>query len=400
MKNQKILATLAALIGISFVVIFSFQNCAKTKFNDPDPLHTALVTGLCQLCDDTSGAGIRCRVEENGPMSTCIYESCKPGFVRTTAFQCAPVICEANVIANCTVPHGEGRMTCKSDRIGYGPCDPISCETGYELVNGACQAIPTICVADSHRDCSTATTYATETCNAQGTAYGSCVMGDCKPGFNNEAGGACVANICTPNNITPCTVGAGSGFKTCNSKGSAFGTCEINGCEAGYTLVDHVCVVQTCTPGSTTTCAFNNGTGEKTCSQSGLDYGTCQLNNCNPGMFLENGECLQQNCTPSSRDTCTAEGGTGVKYCYENGRGHGPCQLSTCDPGFKLENGQCVRGNSCNAGETFACSVHNGTGIRVCTDGDKEVGPCVATACSSGYVLVTQNGTPTCKKDK
>jgi hypothetical protein len=165
-------------------------------------------------------------------------------------------------------------------------------------------------------------------------------------------------------------------------------------------LVEGVCVVQICTPGSTTVCAFDNGTGEKTCSSSGLNYEACTLTACNPGKFLENAQCVQQKCTPSSQDICTGEGGAGVMYCYENGRGHGPCQLTACDPGFKLENGQCVRGNQCSAGESFSCTVSNGTGLRTCTNGDKTVGPCIATACSSGYALVIQGGTPACKKVK
>ncbi len=399
MNRSTVKMALGTITALMIVMTLAYQNCAKSKFKDPDPLHTSIVQGLCELCEDETGKGIRCRSDQAQAFATCSYESCQPGFARMDN-QCVAVICEAGAIANCTVPHGEGRKTCRPDRRGYSACVPLSCESGFELVNGACQAVAAVCPADSHRDCSTNSTYGIETCNAEGSGYGACVLGDCKAGFFKDSSGICQAQICDSDSVTPCTVGAGTGFQRCNSQGSAWGTCEINGCEAGYNLIDGVCVVQVCTPGSTTVCAFDNGTGEKTCAADGMNYGGCELLACNSGFSVESGICVQQKCTPSSQDTCTGESGTGVKYCYQNGRGHGPCQLTSCDPGFQLENGQCVRGNQCNPGEVFACSVNNGSGSRTCSNDGKMLGACVATSCSPGYSLVNQGGTPACKKDK
>lgn len=406
------------LLTLAVATVVIFQNCAKAKFNDPNTRYSAMAMGMCQECGDDSGRGLSCRPSKEEPFSQCIFESCNPGF-KFEDFKCVPVVCQPGAIANCAVAHGDGRMTCNQNGQGYGACVALDCETGFTLASGACIAVevpqqtpppvatetptpaPTpLCVAGTHRDCSTSSTNGTQTCNVEGSGYDACVLGDCKQGYNKEGGGECIANICEPATVTPCTVGAGVGFKTCNSQGAGWGACEINGCQQGYTLINGVCTVQICMPGEESVCEFANGSGTKICNQDGVDYGSCTLIGCQRGYFPENGQCLEQKCTPSSQDTCVGDGGTGVKYCYENGRGHGPCHLNSCDPGFKLKNGQCVTEDSCEAGETLACTQQFGTGVRTCNTSSHKLGPCELNACNPGYQLVSQGGVNACKKIK
>jgi hypothetical protein len=399
MKISKVTGVLVLILATTVAV---FQNCAKGKFVDPDTVHSAFATGLCRHCSDESGHGITCRPDQNAVFASCVYETCNPGFqLQTQNHQCVPVACTAGSIANCEIAHGEGRMVCNEGASGYGACVAISCEAGFQLAGNQCDAIPApACTAGAHRDCSNETTIGIETCNDDGSGFGACVLGDCKTGFHKDDADQCVANLCEPNHITPCTVGAGSGFQECNSIGSAYGACELNGCQSGYQLQNGVCVVQVCVPNQQYDCAFHNGSGVKTCNADGMDYGACVLLGCNHGYGVVNGQCAENVCEPNKASACQGESGTGVMYCYENGRGHGNCNLTSCDPGFKLKNGQCVIEDSCDAGETLACTGQNGTGLRTCNVNANRFGPCVLNQCNAGYELVEQSESKACRKSK
>ncbi len=417
-----------------------FQNCAESKFVDPDTRHSAIALGYCQECKDESGSGLSCRKDTESAFSSCNYEACNPG-LQMQSRSCVLVVCEAGSVANCEVPHGEGRRICNAGGVGYSPCAVIECESGYKVSddNKKCikvegepepetttttstttTTMPTdeettttttttsttttlpptepVCTPGAHRDCSTDSTYGSATCNGDGMAYGACEMGDCKPGYHNE-GGSCVANSCEPSSVTPCTSGAGYGYKTCNSIGSGWGTCEINSCQQGYKLKDGVCTVHACDPGTEAVCDFDHGTGVKICNQNGSNYGSCQLVACQTGYQIQGNHCVEQVCSPGSTTSCVGESGTGVKTCNNNGMGYGNCQLTTCDPGFKLKNGMCVAEDSCDDGETVACTQQNGTGLRTCNTANHKFGPCFLNACNPGYELVNQNGNA-CKKVK
>lgn len=434
--KSKLAIILSALVVIA--TAFTFQNCAKAKFHDPDPAGSAVGLGLCRYCSDATGTGIQCRASTTSAFTSCFKESCNSGYQLQGAV-CVAVNCVAGTQGNCVVPHGQGLKTCNLNGQGYGECVATECEQGYELVAGACistvsqESTPTptptptpeptatpenptptpeptatpsptatpdgTCSPGSSRDCSTESTIGTQTCNNEGTSYGACVFDDCQAGYNKDnQTNECVPNTCNPNEITPCTVGAGSGFKTCNSKGSAFGACVINECQQGYNLKDGVCVAQLCTPGSEAVCDFANGTGIKLCNNDGSGYGTCQLLGCQHGYGLIAGKCAPNICEPAAATTCQGESGSGYKYCFENGQGYGACKISACDEGFKLRNGQCVRNSYCDAGETFACTEQNGSGVRTCGNNDHMIGPCVLTACNAGFELVNQGNSPACKK--
>ncbi len=390
MKISKILISFSILISVA--CLFFFQNCARSHFVDPDPKFSAMMRLQCRTCHDESGTGLKC-ADTN---AACDYESCASGF-QMSEKTCIPVTCLAGAVASCQVLHGEGRATCQSNQLAYGACLAISCEAGFKLQEGGCVAVPiATCAASSHRDCSTDSTYGSETCNEQGSGYEACIFNSCKPGFNKDQSNNCVPNICDPVAITPCTAGVGAGFQTCNSQGSGWGACALNGCQSGYNLIDGVCVTRLCTPNEQSVCLFDHGTGLKICNNDGTNYGSCSLVSCETGFSIVDGQCIQQKCTPAAATTCQAEGGSGLKYCYQNGQGFGPCGVTTCDVGFKLKNSLCVSEDSCETGETFACTGQNGSGFRNCKDNHK-IGPCVMTKCNSGFELVNQGGSPACK---
>lgn len=395
-KSRMGLLIVLLVIGGASATIF--QNCAKAKFNDPDPVHSAFAKGLCRQCGNASGRGVECRKDLNSNFEGCVFESCISGF-QLESKSCVSVVCTAGAIADCAVENGEGRKICNGDGKGYSACVAFSCNPGFELQDGLCVAVPEmVCDPGSHRDCSSVSAEGVETCNAEGSGYGACQYGDCKAGYHKDDGGQCVANLCEPNTITPCSEGVATGFKECNSIGSEWGACELNGCQPGFILQNGVCVVQVCTPGEQYVCEVHKGTGSKTCNSQGTDYSECVMEGCEHGYGAENGKCVEHKCTPTSQETCTGESGSGVKYCYENGMGYGVCKLTSCDPGFKLKNGQCVTDDSCDAGETLACTETNGSGLRSCNTNSNRWGPCVINQCNTGYVLVNQGGSSACKK--
>lgn len=391
MKTSKVLISILLFAAVAGALVF--QNCARSHYNDPDPNYSDLVRRQCQVCDDGTGSGLKC-ADTNG---ACVYESCNSGF-QISAKTCVPVLCRAGAVASCVVPHGEGRKTCQSDNNGYDACQAISCEVGFQLQDGACVAVVVaVCELGLHRDCSTASTNGTETCNTDGSAYNACVFDSCKPGYNKDHTPECVANVCNPTTITPCTSGVGMGFQTCNSQGSAWGSCELNGCQSGYTLTEGVCVTQICSPNEESVCSFDHGTGTKLCNTDGSSYGACTLVGCNSGYTMINGQCVQQACVPGSSISCHGESGTGLKTCNSDGQAYGSCVIKECDSEFKLYKGQCVSKNLCESDENFSCTGENGSGLRECKGGH-QIGPCVMHHCNDGFELVNQGNSPACKK--
>ncbi|MGE0632680.1 MAG: hypothetical protein AB7O96_09745 [Pseudobdellovibrionaceae bacterium] len=463
-KLHKIMVVVISVVGCVGIVV-GFQNCAKAKYIDPDTRHSLIALGYCKPCEDNLGSGLACRTDQVSSFSSCNYESCQPGY-RQEKNVCVVVACEAGAVATCTVPRGEGRMTCKNNGLGYGPCVAISCEDGYALADGKCETtdtesqsvgsptlapspnpgsrpnpvpnpasspepgpnpapapspepspnpspessgptptpgLPTemVCTSNETRDCSTTEISGMQTCNNEGSAWGECVYGECKPGYYRDDNQQCVAHACEPTSVTPCTSGVGVGYKTCNSAGSGWGICVLNGCEAGYMLQSGVCVAQLCTPDSEIACEFDNGSGTRTCNAQGTDYGSCVVSACKEGYSLaDNGKCKKNHCQPASPQQCRGESGSGTMYCFQNGQGYDSCVLDQCDQGFKLKHGICVDEDSCEDGERFACAGKNGTGFRACDTSCHKKAACVLTACNSGYEFTTDGQNTSCKKIK
>jgi putative metal-binding protein len=376
--------------------------------------------------------------------------------------------CAPNAVASCySGPAGTagvglcmaGTKTCNAQGTAYGACtgevlpQTESCATtGDENCNGQVnEGCP--CAPNSTSSCYSgpagtqgvgACHGGTQTCNAQGTAYGPCV-GEITPqpetcntpidddcnGQTNEGGVGCA---CAPNSTSSCysgpagTQGVGicaAGTKTCNAQGTAYGACVgeiLPQAETCSNSVDDNCNGQTneggvgcaCAPNTATTCysgpAGTAGvgicaTGMKTCNALGTAYGACV------------GEITPQpeTCSTPVDDDCngqTNEGGSGcacapntVTNCYSGPAG--TAGVGACTAGTKTCNAQGTAYSACSGeitpqAETCATSVdddcngltNEGGAGCVCT-------PSSSTGCYSGPagtlgVGICIGGTKTC----
>ncbi|MFT3769337.1 MAG: MopE-related protein [Minicystis sp.] len=366
-----------------------------------------------------------------------------------------------------------GTKTCNDQGTAYGACTgevtPVA-ETCNTPVDDDCNGQTNeggagcVCVPNSTASCYSgpagtlnvgACHAGTKTCNAQGTAYGSCV-GEVTPvaetcntpvdddcnGQTNEGGAGCV---CVPNATVSCysgpagTQGVGAchaGTKTCNAQGTAYGSCvgEVTPvAETCNTPVDDDCNGQTneggagcvCVPNSSTSCytgpagTLNVGAchaGTKTCNAQGTAYGACtgevtpttetcntaEDDDCN-GQVNESGPgCV---CSPSSPASCySGPAGTqnvgachgGTKTCNALGTAYGSCAgevtpvAETCNTPVDDDcNGQTNEGGAgcvCVPVSTASCySGPAGTqnvgackgGTKTCNDQGTAYGTCV-----------------------
>ncbi len=296
MKFNQIFMLICSVIMGVVAVSFLFQNCSKVSFK------TAL-----------SGSKVR-----------------------------AESICSPNSIASCSVDHGLGQQTCLSDGSSFGACTAQGCDIGFQLNSGICAPIAA-CTPGAHRDCGSSTTYAVETCAANGAGYGPCVNGDCKPGFSKNTEGVCIPDLCTPKYKTPCSEGVGTGFQTCDDGGNDYGLCVIEKCPAGYALQKGACVLQRCPPKTQVACIGVNGDGVMTCGDSGLKYGDCKITTCHEGFVLQNVSCVEYQCQPHSKVNCHERGGKGERECRENGVGFSECHLHECDNNLKIMGDRCEK---------------------------------------------------------
>ena len=91
--------------------------------------------------------------------------------------------------------------------------------------------------------------------------------------------------VCSPNTQQSCPTGNGTGLQTCNSTGSAWGSCgNISSCNGGYTLYGGACSA------TSQTCSVPNGTGAQVFYNG--NYDPCQVASCNSNYSLVAGVCM------------------------------------------------------------------------------------------------------------
>lgn len=144
--------------------------------------------------------------------------------------------------------------------------------------------------------------------------------------------------MCSPSSSQSCFISNGSGSQTCNLEGSAYGSCIRTGCDGGYHANGNSCEE------NVIACSDSLGTGTQT--WNGSSYGSCQYATCNSGYYLSGASCLPQVCTPNSVGSCSTGivGEEGTRTCNLQGSAYGSCTYSSCSAGYfrNQANTQCV----------------------------------------------------------
>jgi hypothetical protein len=392
----------------------------------------------CNGQTNEGGAGCVCTPSAvtscyTGPAGTLNVGACKAGTQTCNAQGTANGACTGQVTPaaeTCNTPVDDD-CNGQTNEGGAGcvctPNSTASCYTGPAGTLGV-----GVCMAG------------TKTCNASGTAYGSC-LGEITPtaetcntpgdddcnGQTNEGGAGCV---CTPNAVTSCYTGpAGTlnvgachaGTQTCNAQGTANGACTgqvTPTAETCNTPVDDDCNGQTneggagcaCAPSSTASCytgpAGTLGVGAcvggiKTCNGLGTAYSSCA------GQVTPTAET----CNTPVDDDCngqTNEGGAGCvcapgasASCY--GGPAGTLGVGLCAAGSKtcdtqgLSYGACTGdvtpvAETCNTPGDDDCNGQTNEGGAACVCAPGSTASCYTGAAGTQNVGACHGGTQTC----
>ena len=226
---------------------------------------------------------------------------------------------------------------------------------------------------------------------------GSCFIESCVSGstlINNY----CVLSNCSGNSTQACTIVNGQGVqsRTCNNGiWSTYGACSVSSCNTGYIQSGNSCIAASCVGVTSQACSVTNGSGSqaRTCNNGTWSaWGQCLAQSCNQGYHLENNICVSNTCVGSSTQACTIVNGQGVQSrTCNNGvwSTYGVCSVSSCNTGYIQSGNSCIVA-SCVGATSQACSVTNGIGsqARTCNSGTWSAwGQCLAQSCNSGYHL-------------
>jgi len=322
---------LLTLILLGFGLLLSFQNCAPVQFEQMPFEALSQIGAACQAgeevrCQVENGEGVarcaddgqswgacepvRCREFFRLENGRCVASACSNGAVNPPACnqcgggqtmdsqgQCVPQICQAGADRGCVVANGQGRQTCVSNGQGWGSCQVVGCNSGFVPSGNRCIAAT----------CSNGA--------ANPPACDQCGIGQ------SMVGGACRAQICTPNSTQSCPIPNGQGRQTCSSDGMSWGACQIISCNSGYMQQGTTCVISSCANGA------NN---PPSCTQ------------CPSGQVMSGGQCRTQICTPNSTQSCAISNGQGRQTCSGDGTSWGSCQLVSCNPGFIPSGNSCA----------------------------------------------------------
>ncbi|SCV67899.1 BQ2448_5510 [Microbotryum intermedium] len=350
--------------------------------------------------NNCGSVGYKCPAVTNSATTVCsagkCSSTCKTGFSwDSTASYCRPVSSDVNncgaIGKVCTIANGT--PTCSN-----GVCSLLSCNLGYQSVNGACAAVNTQTDINN--------------CGALGNV--------CQSSYPGGSGSVCVAGLCraascnsgtTWNAVSMTCQNTNSDILNCGALGNVCsfplgvakcqsGSCVLASCTTGAYMVNGTCTVVDLTSdinncGSIgNVCSFPNGVGLCVASQ-------CKLTSCNSGFAMTT---TGASVFSSGTTTCAAvDTQTDVNNCGSVGTKcvagpnaastscvAGKCQ-STCVAGFGWDPTTSVCRsttndvNNCGSIGTV-CSIPNGTPACV-------AGSCVPLSCNSGYYNV--NGTCT-----
>lgn len=257
-----------------------------------------------QACQQNNGSGTRmCDIQIKN-FGVCELSSCDPGYNLQDGV-CVQNQCAANSVAGCSVLNGAGTKTCNSPKLGFDQCIANQCDTGYTLSNGACVPAgcsPGTVSCTSNSLGLALNGPAVKTCQSSGS-YGECQLAGttCNSGYYfSSASSQCVEVACSQGSQMACPVSNGTGVKTCNAIGSGYDSCVVASCNINFhkDQTSGLCVANFCQQNSTQTCSTNSvganlhGTGSKTCNSDGNAFGACVLSSCDEDYILQNGSCV------------------------------------------------------------------------------------------------------------
>jgi hypothetical protein len=242
------------------------------------------------------------------------------------------------------------------------------------------------CAPNSKQTCSVANGNGSQVCKADGSGFNSCILETCKPGFYNN-NGTCTPQVCTPSSKTNCEFNATStGTKTCNANGSAYGSCIFEGCRPGNVKIPdvgdkkNICVPAVCTPNAIdkTGCAsivtaVPAGAFERQCNNLGTAFNSCILK-CTDGSAVRDGKCTTYSWVATSNwSTCSADCGGSQTQEY------------VCKSNF----GETVSDTKCTKTVKPIISRQCNLKTAAWTDGFEEIAPSTREVCPGlflGYI--------------
>lgn len=281
-----------------------------------------------------------------------------------------------------------GNEVCQSNLCEAGCANDSECQGGFACRDRRCVSLdPIICDAGAET-CSGTTVVR---CNADGTME---ERVDCESGqvcMLQEGSPACVALVCTPNEIgctNPTTA------SVCNDTGTELTSIT---CREGQFCSEGVCRNQVCEPGSQS-CV---GHQRVLCNADGSDFiNEACADNClsNNGCSCVDGACVERICTPGSGQ-CVA---TGLRMCNSNGTAWGQPEAcpDVCVEGLCVQS-TCTAGDTLCAGESLLTCNTLGTGYdttdctangEVCDD-SAGTAACVGQVCTPDSVRCTSDNT-------
>ncbi|KAI5481557.1 tenascin XB [Pseudohyphozyma bogoriensis] len=328
----------------------------------------------------------------NGGAGTCVSgkctTTCNSGYsFSSTANGCVNIKTDPNNCGTvgkvCTASNG-------TPSCSNGSCTVSSCNSNYVLSNGVCTYTNTL--TDTNNCGSVGNKCPSSYSNGIGSV---CLLGQCRPLACNlwydwdSDSNQCISVFSDLNNCGKCgsVCAFTNGVGVCSS-----GTCTLKSCSSGFQNVNGACVSMD-TSSDVNNCgsvgnACPSTLGVAKCSNSKCSYSSCNTNY----VLSSSGTCTYTN-TQTDANNCGSIGNK-CPSSYANG-GAGVCIGGVCQTNcntyyaFDFTYSICRNiwsdvsncgscGNKCQAGNPV------GSTAATCASGT-----CLATACASGYELVS-----------
>ena len=168
---------------------------------------------------------------------------CNDGF-NQVGNTCVAHVCTPGSTRSCSLENGQGQQACFNSGSGYANCVATSCIVDHFWNFGECREVevgaysPAGVIEQSF--CNNRPANSAYTSRGNGT--NNCSW-ECNDGFY-QSGNSCIAQACSPGSTRSCSITNGTATQACNSNGSAFGSCSLTSCNANYFQTGNSCALQ------------------------------------------------------------------------------------------------------------------------------------------------------------